>query len=178
MTRTASRYRAAYFEQVPRHVGPWGLRSLDRARRHRDPRPVRCHPESRGSPDRHCRDLPAGRAVAAEVAEALAIGQEWDDDTRIVLFIRVTDPRLAEAGPESVPDALATRIRQRLRAECSPRHVPTRIIAVQDLPRTRSGKLAELAVADVVHGREIRNTEGLANPEVLQLFRDIAALRS
>ncbi len=112
-----------------------------------------------------------------EVAEALAIGQEWDDDTRIVLFVRPADPALAAAGAAAAPDELAAVIRRRLREECSPRHVPARIVVVPDLPRTRSGKLAELAVADVVHGRPVRNTEGLANPEVLALFADVSALR-
>ena len=112
----------------------------------------------------------------AQVAEALAIGQEWDGDTRIVLFVRPTDAALAAEGPRPAPGELADQIRRRLRAECSPRHVPARIMLVADLPRTRSGKLAELAVADVVHGREVRNTEGLANAEVLDLFVDLPHL--
>ncbi len=87
-----------------------------------------------------------------QILEALAIGQEWDDDTRIVLFVRVAGEQVTEM-PGPVADELAAEIRRRLRAECSPRHVPARIVAVADLPRTRSGKLAELAVADVVHGR-------------------------
>ncbi len=106
-----------------------------------------------------------------EVVESLAIGQDWDDDTRIVLFVRLSDP----AGPLS--DELQQRIRARLRNECSPRHVPARIVAVPDLPRTRSGKLAELAVSDVVHSRPVRNTGALANPESLELFRDLPQLR-
>jgi acetoacetyl-CoA synthetase len=106
-----------------------------------------------------------------EVAEALAIGQAWDDDTRIVLFVR-----LAEAA--RLDDALAAEIRRTLRENCSPRHVPARILAVADLPRTRSGKLAELAVADVVHGREVRNVEALANPESLALFDGLADLQT
>lgn len=113
-----------------------------------------------------------------EILESLAIGQEWQDDTRIVLFVRTTDPTLAAGGTRPVPDELAARIRSRLREQCSPRHVPARIIAVPDLPRTRSGKLAELAVADVVHGRPVRNTDGLADANVLELFVDIAELRS
>ncbi len=112
-----------------------------------------------------------------QILEALAIGQEWDDDTRIVLFVRVAGDHVTEM-PGPVADELAAEIRRRLRAACSPRHVPARIVAVADLPRTRSGKLAELAVADVVHGRAVRNTDGLANPEVLAHFRDIDLLRS
>ncbi len=106
-----------------------------------------------------------------EVVESLAIGQEWDDDTRIVLFLRL-------AADAELDETLAREIRSRLRVECSPRHVPARIIAVTDLPRTRSGKLAELAVADAVHGREVRNTGALANPKSLALFTDLMELRS
>jgi acetoacetyl-CoA synthetase len=101
-----------------------------------------------------------------EVAESLAIGQPWDDDTRIVLFVRMTPGH-------KLDDAIRDRIKRLLRENCSPRHVPARIIEVGDLPRTRSGKLAELAVADVVAGREVRNREALANPEVLDTFRDL-----
>lgn len=104
------------------------------------------------------------------VVEAMAIGQEWDNDTRIVLFIRTGD-RIG-----SIPD-LQAQVVQRLREHCSPRHVPARIVVVDDLPRTRSGKLAELAVSDVVHGRPVRSVSGLANPECLELFVDIAELR-
>jgi acetoacetyl-CoA synthetase len=104
-----------------------------------------------------------------QVLEALAIGQDWDGDTRIVLFLRLAD------GAD-LDDELAALIRTRLRQQCSPRHVPARIVAVADLPRTRSGKLAELAVADVVNGRPVRNVGALANPESLQLFEGIEQL--
>jgi acetoacetyl-CoA synthetase len=100
-----------------------------------------------------------------EVVEAIAVGQEWDGDTRIVLFVRLADGA-------SLDDELADTIRRRLRERCSPRHVPARIAVVTDIPRTRSGKITELAVADVVNGREVRNTEALANPEALEQFRD------
>lgn len=106
-----------------------------------------------------------------EVLECAAIGQQWDGDTRVVLFIR-----LAEG--HALDDLLRARINKRLREQCSPRHVPARIVAVTDLPRTRSGKLAELAVADVVHGRDVRNTEALANPESLALFTDLEELQT
>jgi acetoacetyl-CoA synthetase len=111
-----------------------------------------------------------------EVAEALAIGQEWDDDTRIVLFVRPTDPKLVADGPVEAAEPLARQVKEVLRTQCSPRHVPARIVAVPDLPRTRSGKLAELAVADVVHSRPVRNTEALANADVLAYFADLPAL--
>jgi acetoacetyl-CoA synthetase len=99
------------------------------------------------------------------VVEAVAVGQEWDDDTRIVLFVK-----LAPGG--QLTDALQAEIRARLRANASPRHVPARIVQVGDVPRTRSNKISELAVADVVNGREVRNTEALANPESLADYRD------
>jgi acetoacetyl-CoA synthetase len=98
-----------------------------------------------------------------EVAECIAVGQPWDGDTRIVLFVRLA------AGVE-LDDALRDRIRTALRTQCSPRHVPAVIEAVADIPRTRSGKISELAVADVVSGRPVRNTEALANPEALAYF--------
>jgi len=103
------------------------------------------------------------------VVEAVAVGQEWDDDTRIVLFVR-----LAEG--QRLTDALQAEIRARLRANASPRHVPARIAQVTDVPRTRSNKISELAVADVVNGREVRNTEALANPECLAQYKDRSEL--
>ncbi|MEI8081116.1 MAG: acetoacetate--CoA ligase, partial [Actinomycetes bacterium] len=104
-----------------------------------------------------------------QVVEALAIGQQWDNDTRIVLFIRL-------APGCDLDEALIKTIALQLRENCSPRHVPAKVVAVADLPRTRSGKLAELAVADVVHGREVRNKGALANPESLELFVDLPEL--
>jgi acetoacetyl-CoA synthetase len=105
-----------------------------------------------------------------EVAEALAVGQAWDDDTRIVLFVRL-------APGAELTDGLQADIKRRLRSNCSPRHVPARIVAVDDIPRTRSGKITELAVADVVNGREVRNVEALANPEALDQFKDRPELK-
>jgi len=101
----------------------------------------------------------------AAVAEAIAVGQVWDDDTRIVLFVRLAD------GHE-LDDDLVASLRARVRSDCSPRHVPARIVAVTDIPRTRSGKLVELAVTDVVNHRQVRNLEAIANPEALDLFAD------
>jgi acetoacetyl-CoA synthetase len=106
-----------------------------------------------------------------EVLESLAIGQAFDNDTRVVLFVRL-------AADHHLDDLLRARIVKRLREQCSPRHVPAKIVEVPDLPRTRSGKLAELAVADVVHGRTVRNTEALANPECLGLFTDLEELKT
>ncbi len=104
-----------------------------------------------------------------EVVDAVAIGQEWDDDTRVVLFVVTRD------GVD-LDDALRGRIRRRIREHASPRHVPAVIAAVPDVPRTLSGKIAELAVRDVVHGREVTNTTALANPAVLESFRNRAEL--
>lgn len=99
-----------------------------------------------------------------EVAEALAIAQRRGDDTRMVLFVRLARGVRLDA-------ALRRRIRAVLRREASPRHVPARIVQVGDIPRTRSGKIVELAVRAVVHGEPVRNVEALANPEALEEFR-------
>ena len=105
-----------------------------------------------------------------EVLEALCIGQEWDDDTRVVLFVR-----LAEGI--NLDEVLTKRIKTKIRTGASPRHVPAVIVPVADIPRTKSGKITELAVRDIVHGRAVKNQEALANPEALDLYRDIPALQ-
>jgi len=104
-----------------------------------------------------------------EIQESIVIGQEWDNDVRVVLFV-VLKPGVV------LDEALRSRIRQQIRTGASPRHVPAKIIAVADIPRTKSGKITELAVRDVVHGREVRNKEALANPEALELFRALPEL--
>ena len=106
-----------------------------------------------------------------EVTEALCIGQDWDDDLRVVLFVRL-------ASGVSLDDDLVKAIRSRIRAGASPRHVPAKIIAVADIPRTKSGKIVELAVRDVVHGRPVKNKEALANPEALDLYADLEDLKT
>ncbi len=106
-----------------------------------------------------------------EVVEALCIGQDWDDDVRVVLFVRLAE------GVE-LDEELARAIKARIRSGASPRHVPAKIVAVSDIPRTKSGKITELAVRDVVHGRPVKNREALANPEALDLFADLPDLRS
>ena len=106
-----------------------------------------------------------------EVLEALCIGQDWDDDVRVVLFVRL-------APGVVLDETLEKAIRSRIRTGASPRHVPARIVAVTDIPRTKSGKIVELAVREVVHGRPVKNKEALANPETLQLFVDLPALKS
>jgi acetoacetyl-CoA synthetase len=104
-----------------------------------------------------------------EVVESLVIGQRWDNDERIVLFVRLRDGL-------SLTPALMERIRQHIRENTTPRHVPARIVQVSDIPRTKSGKIVELAVRDVVHGRDVKNREALANPEALEQFRNRAEL--
>ena len=106
-----------------------------------------------------------------DVVEAIAIGQDWDNDVRVVLFVRLKDGLVLD-------DALRNTICARIRAGASPRHVPAKIVQVADIPRTKSGKITELAVRDVVHGRTVKNTEALANPEALALYRDLPELRT
>jgi acetoacetyl-CoA synthetase len=100
-----------------------------------------------------------------DVLESLVIGQQWDGDERIVLFVKLRDGLHLD---QPTTDAIRRQIRQ----NTTPRHVPARIVQVTDIPRTKSGKIVELAVRDVVHGRPVRNSEALANPEALEQFRD------
>lgn len=104
-----------------------------------------------------------------QVLESLAIGQRWQDDVRVVLFVRLDD------GIE-LDEALQQQIRQVIRANTTPRHVPAKILAVTDIPRTISGKIVELAVRNVVHGEPVKNTDALANPQALEQFRNRAEL--
>ncbi len=104
-----------------------------------------------------------------EVVESLVIGQDWNNDVRVVLFVRLREGT-------TLDDALVRRIKEKVRANTTPRHVPDKVIAVADIPRTKSGKIVELAVRDVVHGRTVKNREALANPEALELYRDLPEL--
>jgi len=104
-----------------------------------------------------------------EIVEGLVIGQQWEGDVRVVLFVKLREGT-------ALDDALEKKIRDAVRAFATPRHVPARIVAVPDIPRTRSGKITELAVRDLVHGRPPKNVEALANPEALEYFRDVPAL--
>jgi acetoacetyl-CoA synthetase len=163
-----SKYRAAYFEHFPgvwRH-GDWarltehdGLVITGRSDATLNPGGVRI-----GTAEiyRQVEQLP-------EVIESLVVGQEWDGDVRIVLFVRL---RSGMALDESLRD----RIRRRIREHASPHHVPKRIVQVSDIPRTISGKITELAVREVLHGRAVTNVEALANPAALALFRDLPEL--
>jgi acetoacetyl-CoA synthetase len=100
-----------------------------------------------------------------EVLDSVAIGQQWQGDVRVVLFVRLRDG-------VALDDALEQKIRQVIRANTTPRHVPAKILAVSDIPRTISGKVVELAVRNVVHGEAVKNTDALANPEALEQFRN------
>jgi acetoacetyl-CoA synthetase len=105
-----------------------------------------------------------------EIVESIAIGQSWDDDVRVVLFV-VLRPGLA------LDDELRAGIRKIIRDNTTPRHVPAKIVAVPEIPRTISGKIVELAVRAVVHGEPVKNTDALANPAALKHFADISELR-
>jgi len=164
------RYRAAYFETFP---GVWchgdwveltergGMIIYGRSDATLNPGGVRI-----GTAEIY-------RQVEAfdEVVEAIAVGQDWDGDTRVVLFV-VMRPSHA------LNDDLEARIRKRIRENCTPRHVPAKIIAVPDIPRTKSGKITELAVRDIIHGRAVKNVEALANAAALEHYKDLAELRT
>jgi acetoacetyl-CoA synthetase len=104
-----------------------------------------------------------------DIVESIAIGQNWNDDVRVVLFVVLRE------GIE-LDDDLRDRIRRIIRENTTPRHVPAKIVAVPEIPRTKSGKIVELAVRSVVHGEAVKNTEALANPDALEHYRDIAEL--
>jgi acetoacetyl-CoA synthetase len=106
----------------------------------------------------------------SEIVESLVVGQRWDGDERIVLFVKLRDG-------VGLDDTLRERIRRHVRENTTPRHVPARIVQVTDIPRTKSGKIVELAVREVIHGRAVKNREALANPEALEQFRDRQELR-
>ena len=99
------------------------------------------------------------------IAESVVVGQDWQGDTRIVLFVKMQPGRTLDASLERT-------IREAIRTKASPRHVPAKILVVTDIPRTMNGKVVELAVRDVLHGRDVVNVEALANPAALDQFRD------
>jgi acetoacetyl-CoA synthetase len=163
-------YRAAYFEHFPdswRH-GDWaritrhdGLVILGRSDATLNPGGVRI-----GTAEiyRQVEQLP-------EVVESLVIGQDWQGDVRIILFVRLREGLTLDAE-------LVERIRCQIRDNTSPHHVPRKILQVSDIPRTISGKITELAVRDVIHGRTVKNVDALANPAALDQFRELEELRS
>ena len=159
-----SRYRASYFEHYP---GVW---------RHGDWIEI----TSRGTAIIYGRSdavlNPGGVRIGTaeiyrqveqleEILESLVIGQEWEGDVRVVLFVKLKEG-------EVLDESLINKVKKRIRDNTTPRHVPAKILQVPDIPRTRSGKIVELAVRDVVHGRPIENVEALANPEALESFRN------
>jgi acetoacetyl-CoA synthetase len=106
-----------------------------------------------------------------EVEESIAIGQDWLNDVRVVLFVRLREGL-------ALDEPLAKKITQQIRDNTTPRHVPDKVLQVADIPRTRSGKIVELAVRNVVHNQPVRNVEALANAEALELFRNRIELQS
>ena len=163
------KYRAAYFERFPGvwHHGDYveltehdGVIIYGRSDAVLNPGGVRI-----GTAEiyRQVEQLP-------EVEESIVIGQDWQGDVRVVLFVKLR-PGL------TLDEALVERIRTQIRRNTTPRHVPAKVIQVPEIPRTKSGKITELAVRDVVHGRPVKNREALANPEALEHYRDIEALR-
>jgi acetoacetyl-CoA synthetase len=163
-----SRYRAAYFERFPGvwHHGDYalltargGLVILGRSDAVLNPGGVRI-----GTAEiyRQVEQLD-------EVLESVVVGQDWQNDVRVVLFVRLRDGL-------TLDDALAERIRRQIRANTTPRHVPARIVQVPEIPRTISGKVVELAVREAIHGRAVKNTDALANPAALSHFRDCPEL--
>ena len=163
-----SRYQAAYFEKFPnvwRH-GDWceitehgGMVIYGRSDAVLNPGGVRI-----GTAEiyRQVEQLD-------EVVESLVIGQDWEGDVRVVLFVKLREGL-------ALDDALVNKIKKKVRENTTSRHVPAKILQVADIPRTKSGKIVELAVRDVVHGRQPKNLEALANPEALEHFRNRAEL--
>lgn len=164
-----SRYRAAYFEQFPNvwTHGDWveqtqngGFIIHGRSDATLNPGGVRI-----GTAEIY-------RVVEgfSGVKEALVVGQNWQDDVRVILFVTL-------ASNTTLDEDMIARLKSRIRSECSPRHTPAKVIAVNDLPRTRSGKISELAVREVIHDRPLKNTEALANPDVLDQYKDRPELK-
>jgi acetoacetyl-CoA synthetase len=163
-----ARYRAAYFERFP---NVWchgdfseltahdGMIIYGRSDATLNPGGVRI-----GTAEiyRQVEQLP-------EILESLVIGQDWppgkNDDVRVVLFVKLQEGHTLDA-------ALIDRVKKQIRDNTTPRHVPAKVVQVQDIPRTKSGKIVELAVRNVVHAQPVKNVEALANPEALAFFRE------
>jgi len=101
-----------------------------------------------------------------EIAESIVVGQNFDNDVRIVLFVKLQTPHL-------LSEELITKIKTTIRNNCSPRHVPAVILECPDIPRTKSGKIVEIAVRKLINGESIDNIEALANPEILDFYKNI-----
>lgn len=164
------KYRAAYFGKYPNvwHHGDWAMRSsasggfviYGRSDATLNPGGVRIGTA----------ELYRPAEALAEVAEAIAVGQKHKDGERVILFVKL-------AAGYTLGDALQQKIKDAIRQSATPRHVPAKIIAVNDIPRTRSGKISEIAVRDVIRGIAVKNREALANPESLAHFADLPQLR-
>jgi len=165
-----SAYRSAYFERFPGiwHHGDFveiashgGVRITGRSDATLNPGGVRI-----GTAEiyRQVETIP-------EIADSIVIGQQWQDDVRVVLFI-------VPAAGHALTDELQRRICQAIRSNCSPRHVPAKIVAVAEIPYTISMKKVEIAVRDIVHGRDVQNRDALKNPQALEHFRDLPQLQS
>jgi len=107
----------------------------------------------------------------ASIEECIAVGQDWKGDQRVILFVKLN-------ADKKLNDELISEIRRQIREGATPRHVPDKIIAVDAIPRTRSGKISEIAVRDTIHGRALKNTTALANPECLSLYKNMIELQS
>jgi acetoacetyl-CoA synthetase len=162
------KYRAAYFERFPGvwHHGDYaaitehdGLVIYGRSDAVLNPGGVRIGTA----------EIYSAVEGLSEVVEALAVGQEWDNDVRVVLFVRLK-------ADVALDEPLRKRIRDTIRSNTTSRHVPAKVIAVPDIPRTLSGKLTELAVRNVIHGLPVKNVDALANPQALEHFRNLAEL--
>jgi acetoacetyl-CoA synthetase len=163
-----ARYRAAYFERFP---GVWqhgdyaaitahdGLIIYGRSDAVLNPGGVRIGTA----------EIYSAVEGLPQIAEALAVGQDWNNDVRVVLFVRLQPGVILD-------DSLKKAIRETIRSNTTPRHVPAKIIAVADLPRTLSGKLTELAVRNVIHNLPVKNLDALANPQALEHFRNLTEL--
>ncbi|HQS08755.1 MAG TPA: acetoacetate--CoA ligase [Xanthobacteraceae bacterium] len=165
-----AKYHAAYFERFPNiwchgDFAMWtehgGIIILGRSDATLNPQGVRIGTA----------EIYAQVEQIPEVMESVAIGQDWDNDVRVVLFVRLREG-------VTLDDALIARIKGQIRTGASPRHVPAKVVQVDDIPRTRSGKITELAVREIVHGRPVKNTDALANPEALFQYQDLQSLRS
>jgi acetoacetyl-CoA synthetase len=165
-----AKYRAAYFEKYPnvwRH-GDWceitehgGMIIYGRSDAVLNPGGVRIGTA----------EIYRQVETLEEIVEALVIGQDWEGDVRVVLFVKLKENAKLE-------DSLVAKIKRRIRDNTTPRHVPAKILQVLDIPRTKSGKIVELAVREVVHGRPVKNLEALANPEALAHFKNRQELQT
>ena len=163
-----TRYRAAYFERFP---GVWHHGDYAELTEHDG---IVIHGRSDavlnpGGVRIGTAEIYSSVDSLEEIVESIAVGQEWQGDVRVVLFVRLK-PGI------TLDEPLKKKIRDTIRGNASPRHVPAKIIAVADIPRTLSGKLTEIAVREVIHGRPVKNVDALANPQALEHFRDLPEL--